>query len=217
MQLILNFVMMLFALAGFIFGGLKYIGPKKPLYATMIVYGVGCIALGRLYQCARLMTGLDINDIFQLGILGTIGAFAFFFSANYGQIDSLVDDGGKEFSRYRIIALAGPLVMAIMYAAVFPRAFFAERIAYGMVAASIAAASYFHIKHLMIPDIDYGVVQCLRSYNAIALVYGFLCMAEIIAGEYYLKNAIYLVEALQCIASAAIVPAMDRGVKKWTT
>ena len=36
----------------------------------------------------------------------------------------------------------------------------------------IAAAGYFHLKHLMIPDVDYGVVRCQRGYNALGLCMG---------------------------------------------
>ena len=217
MQLYLNLAMVVCALVGMLSCGLRYLGPRKPLYASMIVLGVGCIALGRLYQCARLVTGLDIIDIFQIGILGTIGAFAFFFSSNYGQVDSLVDDGSEAFARFRLIAWIGPFVTMALYLIALPTAFLSEKISYGLIATSIASAAYFHMKHLLIPDVDYGIVRCLRMFNATALVYGILCMLELIALEYRLVTFQLVVGVLQCIVSALIVPIMDKGVKQWTT
>ncbi len=217
MQLYLNLAMVVCALAGMACGGLRYLGPRKPLYASMIVLGVACIALGRLYQCARLVTGLDIIDIFQLGILGTIGAFSFFFSSNYGQIDSLVDDRSTAFARYRIIASLGPIIIFVLYLLTIKEAYPSEKISYALISASIAAASYFHIKHFLIPDVDYGIVRCLRQFNVIALIYGILCMLELITIEYNMLTGEIVVGILQCIMSALLVPAMDMGVKKWTT
>ena len=84
-----NLAILLCASAGFAFGAVRYLKPKKPLYASMIVLGLGCMMLGRLYQCVLLWTGSGLMEQFQIGILGTAGAFSFFLSANYGQIDSL--------------------------------------------------------------------------------------------------------------------------------
>ena len=111
-----NLAVLICAAAGFAFGARRYLRPKKPLYASMIVLGVGCVALGRLFQCVRLLTGSGITEEFQLGILGIVGAFSFFFSANYGQIDSLVDDGSGAFRKWRALSWAAPAVIAALYA-----------------------------------------------------------------------------------------------------
>ena len=215
--LIENLAVLLSAGIGFVFGT-RYLSVKKTLYATMIVLGVGCILLGRLYQCARLLSGETITDIFQVGILGIAGAFSFFFSSNYGQIDSLVDDGSKEFAKYRLIAILGPMCIAALFVPILlgpSRITF--KIGCGFTACLIAVACYFHVKHLFIPDVDYGVVRCLRIYNALAFCLAILTMAELIALANELE-LLFIVSGIGlCAVSLALVPVMDRGVKAWRT
>lgn len=215
--LILSIAMFVSSAIGFAFGFAKYIKPHKPLYASMIVLGVGCIMIGRAYILLRLVIGLEIAGIFHVGMLGTVGGFAFFFSANFGQIDSLVDGGEKIFRKYRIIPLLSIVVTAILYMFVFfGNAPLAEKITDGIVALSIAAASYFHLKHLIIPDVDYGVVRCQRGYNLIALIYGILCMCEMTAAANMLEPVVIAACILECVATLVLVPVMDMGVKKWS-
>ena len=60
-------------LAGSIVGilsGLHYLNSRKAHYASMIVQGMICVALGRLFQCVLLMTGGSLTERFQLGSLG---------------------------------------------------------------------------------------------------------------------------------------------------
>ena len=198
--------------------GTRYLRSRKNLYASMIVLGVVCLALGRLYQCARLWTGGSLTERFQPGILGIMGAFSFFFSANFGQIDSLVDGGEGCFAKYRIIALAGPLcVAAMLIPVVLSPAGLAFRICCVVVSGVIGVASYFHVKHLLIPDVDYGVVRCLRGYNALALALSVLSMLEMIALAWSGEGLLYAAGAGLCVVTAALVPVMDRGVKKWIT
>ncbi len=212
-----NLAVLLCAGIGFV-SGTKYLSIKKTLYATMIVLGVGCILLGRLYQCARLLSGETITDTFQVGILGIAGAFSFFFSSNYGQIDSLVDDGSRLFSKYRIIAFIGPMCIAALFIPVlFSPARLAFRIGCGFTAFLIAIACYYHVKHLFIPDVDYGVVRCLRTYNALALCLAVLTMAEMIALAKELEWLLIVSGVGLCAVSLTLVPVMDRGVKAWRT
>ena len=212
----LELALLVFAAPGFIFGAVKYLQPRKPLYASMIVLGVGCIMLGRAYSFIRLITGLKVAGVFTLGILGTVGAFLFFFSSNFGQIDSLVDGGEKKFVKYRLIALVGVIITAALYTVILlSPAELWEKITYGFASVAIAAASYFHFKHLIIPDIDYGVVSCQRTFNALALAYGVSCMLELIAMSYMNETMLIIVCVTECILSGLLVPVMDWGVRKW--
>ena len=133
------------------------------------------------------------------------------------QIDSLVDDGSKQFLKYRIISLSGIIAASVIYIFIlFSTAPTAEKVTDAVVFVSIAAASYFHIKHILIPDVDYGVVRCLRSYNTCALSYGVLCMLEIMAAANGFAAFRITVCLLQCAVSLLIVPVMDMGVRKWS-
>ncbi len=209
--------MLVFSTAGFVYGAGKYLKPRKPLYASMIVLGVGCIMLGRAYSVLRLITGLQVAGVFSLGILGTVGAFLFFFSSNFGQIDSLVDGGGKEFVKYRVIAITGVLITAALYVFILlSPAEIWEKVTDGCAALIIASASYFHVKHILIPDIDYGVVRCQRMFNVMALCYGILSMLEFIAFAYMNETMLLIVSAFECLISGLIVPVMDRGVRRWS-
>ena len=210
-----NLAVMACAVLGFLFGA-RYLKTRKGLYASMIVYGVLCIAVGRLFQCALLLTGGSLTERFQLGSLGVMGAFSFFFSANYGQIDSLVDGGEQEFAKYRIIAYVEPLcVVAMVIPVVLSPTGLSFRIASVFVSMIIGATSYFHLKHLLIPDVDYGVVRCLRGYNALAIGLSMLSMLELIALAWKLDILLYGSGVGLCAVTLALVPVMNRGVKKW--
>ncbi len=212
-----NLAILACAAFSFLFGAFRYLRPKKPLYAAMIVLAMLCVLIGRLFQCILLWTGGSLTERFQIGVLGAAGAFAFFLSANYGQIDSLVDDGGEGFRPYRALAWAGPLLILALYAVVaLSPAGRSFKLACALPAAVIASACYFHVKHLFIPDVDYGVVRCQRAYNALALAMGVASMAETAALAYGSKPLLRIAGAVLCAVSLAIVPVMDRGVKKWT-
>ncbi|MBQ4487237.1 MAG: hypothetical protein II936_09565 [Oscillospiraceae bacterium] len=205
------------AALGFVYGAFRYLQPHKPLYASMIVLGTGCIALGHLYSFLRLMTGFSSSGVFHVGILGTIGAFSFFFSANYGQIDSLVDDGREDYNKYRLIPFIPVAVIILMYIWIMMSpATAAERTTDGIAAIFIGAAAYFHMKHLVIPDVDYGVVRCQRGYNALALAYGLLCMTEKGLIAYGINDMLLFVCISQCIITLFMIPVMDKGVRAWS-
>ena len=215
--LIENLAVMACATAGFL-SGIRYLNTRKALYASMIVQGMICVVLGRLYQCALLFTGSSLTENFQVGSLGVMGAFSFFFSANYGQIDSLVDGGEKTFRKYRLIALIGPAyVVSMLVPILFSPATMAFKINCVLVETMIAAASYFHVKHLIIPDVDYGVVRCLRGYNALAVVLSVMSMWELIALSMGSEPVLIVSGVGLCAVSLAMVPVMDKGVKKWRT
>ncbi len=214
-----NIITCVCAFAGFIFGLVKFSGDKKALYAKMITFAVGCMAFGRLYQAVRLITGQDIFGNFQLGILGVIGSLVFLFSANYGLMDSLADDGSKQYLKFRLIPLLAPLAAVVLFAVFFllGEASLYNIIIAGLITVSVSGASYFNLKHLIFPDVDFGVINCLKLYNLFALIYEFLCIADMVACNLENGVAVLVIGILMGITLIAITPAVERGMKKWTT
>lgn len=217
--LILNIFVWACSTAGFVYGILKFLRPRKALYAQMITFAVGCIAFGRLYQIVRLFTGDNITERFQLGILGVIGSFLFLFTSNYGTVDSLADDGSDRFRKYRLISLAAPVTLILIYVILIliPAFPLLNKIATGVIVIVASASSYFNLKHLILPDVDYGVVKCLKPYNALALVHTAVCVLEPIALSYNSTFLFILSNVVMGITLLVMVPVVERGQKKWTT
>ena len=219
LYLIANIITCLCAFIGFIYGIVVFFKPKKAVYAQMITLSVGCMAFGRLYQVVRLITIGDILEHFQLGVLGVIGSLLFLFSANYGAMDSLADDGSKEFTKYRLIPLAAPISAIAVYVIYFLLSDFPllVKVVSGIITLFAAGASYYNLKHLIFPDVDYGVINCVKTYNLLALIFEYLCIAEMIANSCGSEIAVLVISIFMGAVLIAIVPTVERGNKKWTT
>lgn len=216
--LIANIIICICAFIGFIYGMIKFFKPRKAVYAQMITLAVGCVAFGRLYQVVRLLTGGDMTSGFQLGVFGVIGSLLFLFSANFGAMDSLADDRSREFIKYRLISLAAPVSALVLYIIFvwftdLPRS---VKIASALVTVFVMQASYFHLKHLIFPDVDLGIIKCLRRYNLLALIYTFLCMAEMVVIGLGNETGILIVGVLIGSVMIGVIISAERGIKKWT-
>ena len=218
MEIILSLALTLCALFGFIYGLNRFFSEDDALYSQMIVYGIGCAMLGRAYETLQLLTTGEIHSGFHVGMLGILGSFMFFMAANYGQMDSLVDDGSKEFRKYRLISLAAPIVIGCLYAVYFRLVGWGESAAVnGVLSLIIAQATYFHLKHLIIPDVEDGIIRSIRKYNLMALIYAVLCMAEMIISAVPLPVFVIIPVYLGlCIVLVVFIPVLAEGVKKWT-
>lgn len=216
MYLYLSLALTISAGIGFGYGLYRFFQDESALYVRMIIFGVGCAALGRLFETLLYLVSGQLTDNFHVGILGIIGSFLFFFSANFGQMDSIVDDGSPKFRKTRLIALAAPLVVAVIWVVVVVFEGFNEStMMLGVVALFLALASYYHLKHLIIDDVNFGLVRSIRSYNLLSLVYAFLCIVEVLV-EALPEFFSVIVCVLECAVLLAFVPVLERGVKKWT-
>ena len=217
--LLSNLFVCVCAYVSFIYGTIKFFRPKKALYVQMITLAVGCTAFGNLYQVIRLLTVGDIFNEFQLGLLGTIGSLSFLFSANYGVMDSLADDGTKRFLKYRLISLALPAVEFALYAFFFLRGSFPPliKVTAGVITLFAAGTSYFNLKHLIMPDVDFGVIKCLKLYNLLALIFAFFCIVEISAYAFDNEAAAVSADLVTGVVMLLMTPVVERGLKKWTT
>ena len=215
--LIANIVVCICAFFGFIYGGILFFRPKKALYAHMITLAMGVIGFGRLFLVCRILTGGEITETFQLGFVGMFASFLFFFSANYGAVDSLIDDSVNRSIWSRLAPFLAPLAAIILYIVFFIArdTSLMWRIFGAMLTLNIALSTYFNLKHLLSPDIDKGVVTCLRPYNLLALIYAASVLVECIglsSGNTILAFVSGLISAISIIL---IIPLIERGVKRW--
>ncbi len=215
--LIANIFALVFAMVGFIWGGVLFLRPKKALYAQMITLALGCIAFGRLFNIIRLLTEGTITKDFQLGFLGMAGSLMFFISSNYGSIDSLIDDGSKKFRQYRLISSLAPVIFIALYIAFFP---FSKipllwKILGGLLTLFLVFSSYFHLKHLVFPEVDYGIVKFLRPFNMMALLYDLALMMECMAMSRERMTMMIYFTVLTGVFILFLMPMLVMGVKRW--
>ena len=217
--LIANIITCVGAFAGFLYGAVRFFRPRTAVYAQMITLASGCMAFGRLYQVIRIITIGDSFQRFHLGLLGVIGCLVFLFSANYGLMDGIADDGSEALRKYRIIPVSVSVVAAAVYLVFFLFTDLAVtiKIAAFFVAVFVIGASYFNLKHFIFPDVEYGVIRCLKTYNLLALVFEFLCLVEMIFLSRDLEILVLVTGILMGVILPAIVISVDRGIKKWLT
>ena len=205
------------SVAGFTYGIIVFLSKKTPLYAKMIAGAVGCMMFGYLLAVIRRIAGFE-ERAFRLDYLTYIGVFLFLLTANAGLMDGLVDDGNKRVKKYRVIALAAPVAVLLLSAPVILSEIPAvSKICCGAVALFAAAASYFNLKHAVIPDVEFGVIHCVRAYNWIALLYAVLLTATLAARALGWEIAVLILSILTCVDMILILPMMKRGIDRWKT
>ena len=205
------------SLTGFAYGVVVFLIKKTPLYAKMISGAVGCMMFGYLLAVIRRITGFEERS-FQLDYLSYIGVFLFLLTANAGLMDGLVDDGNERVKKYRVFALAAPVVIVLMSLPIalsdIPTVL---KFCCGAVTLFAAAASYFNFKHAVIPDVEFGVIHCVRAYNWIALLYAVLHTGILAARALGWEIAVLILSVLTCVDMILILPMVKRGIDKWKT
>ena len=212
-----NLAMFICMAVSFTYGVVRFFKKGKALYLQMIVGGLGCMMLGRAFQFITLLTRGSLPTGFHIGTLGIVGGFIFFLSANYGQMDRLLDDGAKENRKYRLFGLLAPIAMAGIYCLIFLFNVSTESIiVYAVMTVIIMFASYFNLKHFIFPDVEFGIIRSIRGYNLIALLLAVLSVGEIILMLWGQMIPLLILYVAICTVSIAIVPILEKGVKKWT-
>ena len=212
-----NLAMFICMAVSFTYGVVRVFKKGKALYLQMIVGGLGCMMLGRAFQFVTLLTRGMLPEGFHIGTLGIVGGFLFFLSANYGQMDRLLDDGSVENRKYRLLGLLAPLAIAVIYCFVFLFRIETESIIVNAIMTAIVMfASYFNLKHFIFPDVEFGIIRSIRGYNLIALLLAVLSVGEIVLLLWGNMIPILILHVAICVVSLAIVPILEKGVKKWT-
>ena len=205
------------SLVGFCYGAFVFLAKKTPLYAKMITGAVACMMFGSLLAVVRRLAGFE-EKAFQLDHLAYIGVFLFFFTANVGIMDGLADGKLKRFLKYRLMALGAPLIIAILFVPVaISELPILSKAIYGVVSLFAAAASYFNFKHAIIPDVEFGVIRCVRGYNLLAFAFAVLYAGNAAARAFGLGWASLILSILIGADVVLILPLLKRGIERWKT
>ena len=199
--------------------GLKHFFKKgKPLFLQTITLAMGSHALGSVYHLCHTATSDVLLEGFTPAYLGRIGFFLFFLTASYGQMDRIVDDGSSKMRPSRYIALLAPVFAALLYV---PNYFiedvpFKTKIAYALVWIPALIASYYNLKHAVIPNLDFGFIKALKPYNVLALCLGFSELICLTAWDFYYSIPLAISAVVFGVLCICTMIAAKKGVEKWT-
>lgn len=208
-----------------------------PLFFRIVTFGVACYALGTCYDVLKglviessslpslalaqqaaeasasdeaVMPLLTGASGFTVGLIGYAGMFCFILSSYVGALDSLADGREARYRRYRLGALTAPVLIVCM-AGVLSAAAGAMPFLLAVLV-PVASTSYFAAKHLVMPDVELGIIRVMRPYNACMLVLCLLqpCILLVQEGPVRLIAA-----ALAAAATLSVLPLAAKGVRKW--
>ena len=199
--------------------GLKHFFKKgKPLCLQSITMAMACHALGSVYHLCQTLTSDHIVEGFTPAYLGRIGFFLFILTSSYGQLDRIVDDGSSKMRPARILALIAPVMAILLY---IPNALIKgvpieTKIVYALVWIPAIICVYFSLKHVIIPDFDFGFIKAIKPYNIFVLLLSFSELLCLTAWDYY--------DPVPMAVSATVFGALcigtilfaKKGVEKWT-
>lgn len=203
------------AVAAFVYGFVAVIRHKKPLYMKIVVMSIACVGLSRLFDIFTIIIEGNIRDGFGLGRLGILGTFLGFLSANFGQMDSIIDEKKGDTLTARIVAFAAPLIAAAgLVLFFFSECTILEYIFFTVVFIVLGIAGYFNLKHILIDD-ALGLAKAIRWYNVMALVFELLSIVEILGFTFGSFIPYCIAITLEGIVLPFIIISLNRGVSRW--
>lgn len=217
-DILCNVLLCLAALFGFAYSLIKFFRPKKSLYKKMIGCALGCMFIERLYGIVQFFIVGSIPFEFQVGTFGTIGCYLFIFSANYGAMDSLIDDGSPELKKYRRIALVAPLITLASAIAILPMTMlWGRKITCAIEELFVGASAYFSLKHLIIPKKYSDFLSSLRPFHILSLVMAAGTTIEnIFWCDMVESQALWFIPYTMLFVSMLLLsPVLERGTKQW--
>lgn len=201
--------------AAFIYAAVRLFRRGKPLYFQLIAAAVGCLLLSSLNRLAAVFCG-SFDTLATAAPLAVGGAALFLLSANYDQLDGIVDDGTARLY-VKLSACIAPLLLAVSGVVIvaFCAGDILMRIVTALVLLPMLPASYLNLKHLLLPADEVGFLRATRGTNLCALgFYIAVHTAMLLSPE-----GIGVLSGAPCLlltaASLALAISAERGTSVW--
>ena len=205
----------LIAAFAFLFGAVKLFKKKKPLYLQLFVCAAGCFAMEQLAYVVNVWC--SVTAMVSVDMLGIFGCNFFLLSANYGTLDRIVDDG-RGTGKARSLAFLAPLVMAVAAALVFlvwkDRDLFCAVLCL-LVLLPALPASYFNLKHFLLPVDPFGFLRATKTCNVTALVFYLITAAYGVSLATASLSVIGVLSVLMSLSVLALSLSAVKGAKQW--
>lgn len=207
-------------LGAFILGIIFFARKKSPLYFRLLFYSTACFLLEEVYNFTDYICTGEWIDSFSFAAFGAGAGYAFMLSANYGLFDSIVDDGSKGCKRARKLAFLAPLVLITVFV-VFGIKYFriTGKVLYVilLLLSKLPAffASYYHMKHLILPDVISFMVNPLRLCNAACLI---IILSDILSDVLFAFNnqtGYAVFETVFAVSLIIMMITAERGRREW--
>ena len=142
-----------------LYGGWECIRRKQPLFFKLLLYAMASYLLGTLFTAGYALVYGHEPAGFHVGILGYMGTYFFLLSSYYGAINRLADGGEARYRGYRLAAASGPILVLVLLAHSVRTLGAGACLTYALLCLPIAPTLYFSIKHLILPDVDLGIIR----------------------------------------------------------
>lgn len=187
---------------------------RHPLYLQIITGGFICCFFGQLFLVCRYIFTSQSPYNFSIATLSFAGFYFFIFSAEYGALDTLVDNKkDKSIRLHKGISYIAPITVIVLSTIAF---ILGENLLELVIeAVPMVFASYFILKHIIIPDIDLGFTKPLREYYLLVMAFLVLGFLVKIFAQLGLNNVEPIVGVIRGVILLYMMPAAVRGVSKW--
>lgn len=215
MEMIFGLASFLIAAFAFGFGAAKIFKKKKPLYLQLLICAAGCFAIQQLSYTVNLWCGVD--EAVSIGMFGIFGCNFFLLSANYGTLDKIVDDG-KGSGKARAIAWVSPVVTALLAASIFLSWKDVDMFCAVMcVLIFIPAlpASYFNIKHILLPMDPFEFLAATKPCNFAALAFYLISALYMIFSAFAGTVVCGILLILMSLSVLCLTLCSVKGEKRW--
>ncbi len=213
-----NIYLFICACAGLIYGLTATYRRKQPLYFRLMIFPIACQVCLRAFYIVTLLCYGELPDGFNIGFLGFAAFFLFLYLPNVGVIDHLLDENGSGYKKYRLLSLilpAAELALAV-FTVLYDGFSLDVRISLAVLLLLAALAGYFNLKHLIMPDVEGGIVRALRSFNGLCIALELLTLAEVwLYCASYRSPAIVAVQAVLGVLYVVFLPLLNKETKKW--
>ena len=202
-----------------IYGLMHFFRKGKPLFLQSITMAMASYALSVIYHLCLTFTSEVVMEGFTPAYLGRIGFFMFFITASYGQLDRIVDDRSPKMRLARLLAWIAPIGAVLLYIPNFTieDVPMSTKISYALIWIPAIISVYYHLKHALIPNLDFGFIKALKPYNVLVVCMSFVELICLTAWDYVEHGeflaAMSVVFSILCVCTML---AAKKGVDKWT-